>query len=75
MKRNEFQQSEFEDQENWEQKELENNPDRATDDQIISGSSMDLVERARQRNLEKLKTEGIGYSKDPDKRNSDHGKK
>lgn len=68
MKRYNFTESEFEEHEQWEEEELEEHPDRADEDEVTDHTSMTLIDQIRERNLNKLKEEGIGYSKNPRKK-------
>ena len=71
MERNFLNRSEFEEHEEWEQEEVERRNNFHGDaEQIVrrANTTSDLLRSVQQRNLQRIKEQGVGYSKDAKKR-------
>ena len=71
MERRYLKRSEFEDHEEWEREEAERRNEFHNDaDQIVqrANTTSDMLRSIQQRNLRRIKDQGVGYSKDAKKR-------
>lgn len=70
MQRKEFKRSQFEDHEDWEEQEAEKRTEFHDDENKVAkaNTSSSMLQQIQARNKRKLLDNGVGYSKDAEKR-------